>query len=158
NGNKIGSGNINTGNIASGNTVNNNTISGPTNNIVSNRQNWGGNVVGGGYGGYGYPGYYPGAYGNWHSGSWSNWNSYPAIWAGTSAVAGWLGAAAAPSYSYANPFAVDLGATSFQSSYSYTDPIPAYVEPQSNPTVVVNATQTGTFVNDQQAPAAPPAV
>jgi hypothetical protein len=127
-----------------------------TNNIVTNRQNWGsGNVVAGG--GYRYPGYYGGAYGNWHSGSWSNWQSYPALWAGTGAVAGWLGATAAPSYAYSNPFAVDLGATSFQSSYSYMDPIPTYVEPQSYPTVVVNSSQTDTtYVDGQQtAPTAP---
>jgi predicted Zn-dependent protease len=71
--------------------------------------------------------------------------------------AGWLGAAA--SYAYSNPFAVASTTTAFQPTYSYSEPIPAYTEPQPvAPTIVVNAPQGDTtVVTDSQgtAPATP---
>jgi tetratricopeptide (TPR) repeat protein len=142
-----GGGNVNTGNIGSGNTVNN--ITNTTNNtVLNNNQNWvSSNRVGGwggtygAYaGGWGYRnlGYYNGAYGNWYSGSWSGWPSTPYVWAGASAVAGWLGAA--QSYTYSNPFVSNLVVASDDSGYSYANAIPTYVDSQSSPAVVVNAT------------------
>jgi hypothetical protein len=175
NGNRLG---INTGQIiGSGNTVvGGTTINQTTNNVtaVRNQQNWisgnwnSGNRYGGrwgaNYGGAyfaggasGYPSYYPASYGNWYSGSWSNWQSYPAAWLGT-AAAGWLGASALQSYGYSNPYAVNQTATSFDSAYSYSDPIPAYVEPQSPTTVVINAPQGDTALVNAQQPAQAPAV
>jgi tetratricopeptide (TPR) repeat protein len=160
--------------IGSGNTVvSGNTINQTTNNIsnVTNQQQWisgnwnSGNRYGGHWGGnygsylagggYGYPSYYSGANGNWYSGSWSNWQSYPALWLGT-AAAGWLGASAAQSSVYSNPYAANLAATSFEPAYSYSNPIPAYVEPQSS-TVVINAPQGDTTLVNAPQPATVPA-
>jgi tetratricopeptide (TPR) repeat protein len=161
----IGSGNT----VVAGNTINQTTNS-FTN--VSNQQSWNsgnwnsGNRYGGrwganyggylGGGGYGYPSSYSGASGNWYSGSWSNLASYPALWLGT-AAAGWLGASAAQSNVYSNPYAANLAATSFDPAYSYSNPIPAYVQPQSPTTVVVNAPQGDTTLVNAQQPAAAPA-
>jgi tetratricopeptide (TPR) repeat protein len=169
---------VNTGNIASGNTANTvNNINNITNNtivnnrqnwvanqntFINNRQNWVANNRVGGWGGaydgsyvggvgYRYPSYYAGAYGNWYSGSWSDWPSTPHVWAGNQVLASWLGAVAAQSYTYSNPFASSLGSTSYDSSYNYTNALPTYVEAPSSPTVVVNATQGDTnYLNSQQ--------
>jgi tetratricopeptide (TPR) repeat protein len=146
-----GSGNVNTGDIVSGNTVNNIT----NNTLLNNNQTWASSYRGGGWsgayggayvGGVGYrnAGSYSTAYGDWYSGSWSGWPSTPQVWAGTSAVAGWLGAAVAQSYTYSNPFASNLVATSDDSGYNYSNAIPTYVEPQPSTAVVINAPQGDT--------------
>jgi tetratricopeptide (TPR) repeat protein len=161
--------------IGSGNTVvGGNTINQTTNNLtnVTNQQSWisgnwnSGNRYGGRWGanygsyvaggGYGYPSYYSGTSSNWYSGSWSNWASYPAMWLG-SAAAGWLGASAVQSYAYSNPYASNLAATSFEPAYSYSNPIPEYVEPRSPATVVINAPQGDTTLVNAPQPAAAPA-
>jgi hypothetical protein len=158
----IGTGNIGSGgNVASGNTVvggGNTVVNRPdnsvTNNYLVNRQNYGnvaaGNTIagggwGGGYGGgyyggrFNVPSYYPSAYGSWYSGSWSGWPSQPALWLGAAASAGWLGATAADSFSYSNPYYTQPDQTTVvQQAYNYAQAIPVYTEPQYT-TVVVNA-------------------
>jgi hypothetical protein len=155
----------NNNNIGSGNIINSGNDNSITN--VVNRQdystniNWGGGGWGSGWGGGwgsgwgggwgsgwgGYvPNYYPQSYGSWFQGSWSDWPSYPSFWLGNSAL-GWMGSAAADTFSYANPYVAPSTTTVVQPVFNYSEPIPVYVEPDP-----VATTQPGI---DPAAPAAP---
>lgn len=92
---------------------------------------WGGNW---GYGGA--PRYYHGAYGRWYRGAWSGWRSYPSVWLGGGAALGWLGATAAQSYFYSNPYVVP--STVGVPIYDYAQPLPVYAptQPDSSPIII----------------------
>jgi hypothetical protein len=154
--NTIGSGNNlvdNSTNIGGGNTFNN--FSGNTVNRISGYNGLGAGSWGGAGAVVSTPSYYPEAYGSWYSGSWSNWSSYPSAWVG-SAAAGWLGATAAQSFTYSNPYVESVAAPLADTSYSYAQPIPAYVEPQAA-TIVINADPSQTTVVQGDSSSAPPA-